>query len=140
VGGLEFSPGSAIRLKATIGNTGTEEVLLEYFISQLFEVIIRDESGTLVYVHSDRGFQRYLTIAPLHLRLAPGESHTETMEILLVPLVYSRGAEKGKPLPPGNYTLTVCLTAAVQGHPSGIIDGVKVYTTASIRIAVRPRQ
>ncbi|KUO89817.1 MAG: hypothetical protein AT708_04470 [Pyrobaculum sp. OCT_11] len=79
-------------------------------------------------------------IAPLHLRLAPGESHTETMEILLVPLVYIRGAEKGKPLPPGNYTLTVYLTAAVQGHPSGIIDGVKAYTTASIRIAVRPRQ
>jgi hypothetical protein len=104
VGGLEFSPGSAIRLKATIGNTGTEEVLLEYFIGQLFEVIIRDKSGTLVYVHSDRGFQRYLTIAPLHLGLAPEESHTETME---VPLVYSRGAKKGQPLPPGNYTLTV---------------------------------
>jgi hypothetical protein len=137
VGGLEFSPGSAIRLKATIGNTGTEEVLLEYFIGQLFEVIIRDESGTLVYVHSDRGFQRYLTIAPLHLGLAPEESHTETVE---VPLVYSRGAEKGKPLPPENYTLTVYLTAAVQGHPSGNIDGVKAYTTSSIRIAVGPRQ
>jgi hypothetical protein len=79
-------------------------------------------------------------IAPLHLRLAPGESHTETMEILLVPLVYIRGAEKGKPLPPGNYTLTVYLTAAVQGRHFGIIDGVKAYTAASIRIAVRPRQ
>jgi hypothetical protein len=57
-----------------------------------------------------------------------------------IPLVYTGGAEKGKPLPPGNYTLTVYLTAAVQGHPSGIIDGVKAYTAASIRIAVRPRQ
>jgi hypothetical protein len=76
---------------------------------QLFEVIIKDESGLIVYVHSDRGFQRYLMMAPLHLRLAPGESHTETME---VPLVYSRGAEKGKPLPPGTYMLTVYLTAA----------------------------
>ena len=136
MGGLEFSPGSAIRLKATIGNTGTEEVLLEYFSGQLFEVMIRDESGTVVYVHSDRGFQRYLTIAPLHLGLAPGESHTETMEI---PLVYTRGAEKGKPLPPGNYTLTVYLKAAVQGHPSMTIDGVKAYTAAQIRITVRPR-
>jgi hypothetical protein len=134
VDGIEFPPGSTIRLKATVGNAGTEEVLLEYFVGQLFEVIIRDESGTIVYVHSDGGFQRYLIIAPLHLRLAPGENHTETME---VPLVYSRGAEKGKPLPPGNYTLTVYLTAAVEGHPSGTIDGVKAYTTASIRITVR---
>jgi len=134
--GIEFPPGSTIRLKATVGNAGTEEVLLEYFAGQLFEVMIRDESGTIVYVHSDRGFQRYLMIAPLHLRLAPGENHTETME---VPLVYTRGAEKGQPLPPGNYTLTVYLTAAVQGHPSGIIDGVKAYTTASIRITVSPR-
>jgi hypothetical protein len=136
VDGVEFPPGSTIRLKATVRNTGTEEVLLEYFAGQLFEGVIRDESGTIVYVHSDRGFQRYLMIAPLHLRLAPGESHTETME---VPLVYSRGAEKGQPLPPGNYTLTVYLTAAVQGHPSGIIDGVKAYTAASIRITVRPQ-
>jgi hypothetical protein len=137
VDGLEFSPGLAIRLKATVRNAGTEEVLLEYFAGQLIEVMIRDESGTAVYVRSDRGFQRYFMIAPLHLRLAPGESHTETME---VPLVYTRGAEKGKPLPPGNYTLTVYLTAAVQGHPSGIINGVKAYTAASIRIAVMPRQ
>jgi hypothetical protein len=72
-------------------------------------------------------------MAPLHLRLAPGDSHTETMEI---PLVYSRGAEKDKPLPPGNYTLTVYLTAAVQGHPSGIIDGSKAYTAASIEFVV----
>jgi hypothetical protein len=137
VDGVEFPPGSTIHLKATIGNTETEEVLLEYFTGQLFEVVIRDESGTAVYVHSDRGFQRYLMMAPLHLRLAPGESHTETME---VPLVYTRGAEKGQPLPPGNYTLTVYLTPGVQGHPSGIIDGVKAYTAASIRIAVRSRQ
>jgi hypothetical protein len=137
VDGLEFSQSSTMHLKATIGNAGTEEVLLEYFAGQLFEVVIRDESGKIVYVHSDREFQRYLMMAPLHLRLAPGESHTETME---VPLVYTRGAEKGQPLPPGNYTLTVYLTAAVQGHPSGIIDGVKAYTAASIRIAVRPRQ
>jgi hypothetical protein len=137
INGLEFSPGSTIHLKATVMNTGTEEVLLEYFTGQLFEVVIRDESGTIVYVHSDRGFQRYLMMAPLHLMLAPGESHTETMD---VPLVYTKGAEKDKPLPPGNYTLTVYLTAAVQGHPSGIIDGVKTYTAASIRIAVKPRQ
>jgi hypothetical protein len=135
VDGVEFPPGSTIHLKATIKNTGTEEVLLEYFAGQLFEVVIRDETGTIVYVHSDRGFQRYLMIAPLHLRLAPGESHTETME---VPLVYTKGAEKGKPLPPGNYTLTVYLTAAVQGRHSGTFDGVKAYTVASIGIAVRP--
>jgi len=137
VDGLEFPPGSTMHLKATIRNTGTEEVLLEYFAGQLFEVIMRDESGKIVYVHSKRGFQRYLMIAPLHLRLAPGEDHTETMEI---PLVYSRGAEKGNPLPPGNYTLTVYLTAAVQGRLSGTIDGVKAYTAKSIRITVRPRQ
>jgi hypothetical protein len=135
VDGVEFAPGSTMHLKATIRNTGTEEVLLEYFAGQLFEVVIRDGSGSIVYVHSDRGFQKYLMIAPLHLRLAPGESHTETMEI---PLVYTRGDEKGQPLPPGNYTLTVYLTAAVQGHPSGIIDGVKAYTAASLRIIVRP--
>jgi hypothetical protein len=98
VDGVEFSLGSTIHLKAIVGNAGTEGVLLEYFAGQLFEVVIRDETGTIVYVHSDRGFQRYLMIAPLHLRLAPGESHTETME---VPLVYTRGAEKGQPLPRG---------------------------------------
>jgi hypothetical protein len=76
-------------------------------------------------------------MAPLHLRLTPGESHTETME---VPLVYTRGANKGLPLPPGNYTLTVYLTAAVQGRHFGIIDGLKAYTAASIRITVRSRQ
>jgi hypothetical protein len=92
VDGVEFAPGSTIHLKATVGNAGTEEVLLEYFAGQLFEVVIRDETGTIVYVHSDGGFQRYLMIAPLHLRLTPGESHTETMEI---PLVYTKGAEKG---------------------------------------------
>jgi hypothetical protein len=57
-----------------------------------------------------------------------------------IPLVYTRGAEKGQPLPPGNYTLTVYLTAAVRGHTSGIIDGVKAYTAASIKITVKPRQ
>ena len=103
----------------------------------MFKVIIRNGTGRAIYVHSDRGFQRYLMIAPLHLRLAPGEGHTETMEI---PLVYTRGAEKGKPLPPRSYTLMVYLTAAVQGHPSGTIDGLKAYTAVSIRIAVRPRQ
>jgi hypothetical protein len=81
VDSAEFAPDSTIHLKATVRNAGTEEVLLEYFAGQLFEVIIRDESGTIVYVHSDRGFQRYLMIAPLHLRLASGESDTETMEI-----------------------------------------------------------
>jgi len=135
VDGVEFPPGSTVHLKATVGNAGTEGVLLEYFAGQLFEVVIRDETGTIVYVHSDGGFQRYLMIAPLHLRLTPGESHTETMEI---PLVYTKGAEKGKPLPPGNYTLTVYLTAAVHGHPYMTIDGVKAYTVASIGIAVRP--
>jgi hypothetical protein len=89
VDGVEFAPSSTMHLKATIKNTGTEEVLLEYFAGQLFEIVIRDETGTIVYVHSDRGSQRYLMIAPLHFRLAPGESHTETMEI---PLVYTRGA------------------------------------------------
>jgi endonuclease/exonuclease/phosphatase (EEP) superfamily protein YafD len=134
--GVEFTPGSTIHLTASIQNTGTEEVSLEYFIGQLFEVIIRDGSGAPVYIHSDTGFQKYLMAAPLHLRLAPGESHTETIEITLV---YSRGAEKNNPLPPGTYTLTVYLTAAVQGHPSGIIDGVKAYTSASTTLTVRPR-
>jgi hypothetical protein len=41
-------------------SAGTEEVLLEYLAGQLFEVMIRDESGRAVYVHSDRGFQRYI--------------------------------------------------------------------------------
>jgi hypothetical protein len=40
--GVEFTPGSTIHLTASIQNTGTEEVSLEYFIGQLFEVIIRD--------------------------------------------------------------------------------------------------
>jgi hypothetical protein len=54
VEGLEFAPGSTVHLKATVRNAGTEEALLEYFAGQLFEVIIRDGSGSIVYVHSDR--------------------------------------------------------------------------------------
>jgi hypothetical protein len=129
VDGVEFPPGSTIHLKATVRNAGTEEALLEYFADQLFEVIIRDESGMIVYVHSDRGFQRYLMIAPLHLRLAPGENHTETLEI---PLVYSRGAEKGKPLPPGNYTLTVYLIAT-EHHPKSLRRSVVVCVVCLAR-------
>jgi hypothetical protein len=135
VDNVEFPPGSIIHLKATVGNAGTEEVLLEHFAGQLFEVVIRDETGTIVYVHSDRGFQRYFMTAQLHLRLAPGDSHAETMKI---PLAYSRGAEKGQPLHPGNYTLTVYLTTAAQGRHSGTFDGVKASTTPSIGIMVRP--
>jgi len=60
VDSAKFTAGSTIHLKATVRNTGTEEVLLEYFAGQLFEVMIRDESGRAVYVHSDKGFQRYL--------------------------------------------------------------------------------
>jgi hypothetical protein len=58
VNGVEFPPGSTIHLKATVMNAGTEEVRLEYFGGQLFEVVIKDETGTIVYVHNDRGFQR----------------------------------------------------------------------------------
>jgi len=59
INGSEFAPGSSVHLTTTVRNAGTEEVLLEYFVGQLFEVIIRDESGRAVYVHSERGFQRY---------------------------------------------------------------------------------
>ncbi len=136
VDGVELTPGSIILLTAIIKNTGPEEVLLEYFIGQLFEVIIRDEAGTPVYVHSDTGFQKYILAAPLHLRLAPSETHSQTIE---VKLVYSRGVEKGKLLPPGTYTLTVYLTAAVEGHPSGTIKGIKAYTSTTTTITVRPQ-
>jgi len=134
--GAGLTPGSVIQLTAIIQNTGPEEVLLEYFIGQLFQVIIRDEAGTPIYVHSDTGFQKYLLAAPLHLRLAPGETHTQTIE---VKLVYSRGVEKGNPLAPGTYTLTVYLTAAVEGHPSGTIDGIKAYTSTTTTIMVEPQ-
>jgi hypothetical protein len=53
-------------------------------------------------------------------------------------LIYTRGPEKDNPLPPGNYTLTVYLTAAVQGCPYGIIDGAMAYMVSSIRIMIRP--
>ena len=36
VDGVEFPPGSTVHLKATVGNAGTEGVLLEYFAGQLF--------------------------------------------------------------------------------------------------------
>jgi len=136
VNGVRLTPGSVILLKASIQNTGPEEVLLEYFTGQLFEVIIRDEAGTPVYLHSDTGFYKHLMAAPLQLRLAPGETHVENIEIKLV---YSRGVEKGSPLPTGTYTLTVYLTAAVQGHPSRTIDGLKAYTSASTEITVEPQ-
>jgi len=136
VDSVRLTPGSVILLTTIVQNTGPEEVLLEYFIGQLFEVIIRDEAGTPVYLHSDTGFYKHLMAAPLHLRLAPGETHAENIEIKMV---YSRGGEKGSPLPTGTYTLTVYLTAAVQGHPSRTIDGLKAYTSASIEITVEPQ-
>ncbi|MCR6624632.1 MAG: BsuPI-related putative proteinase inhibitor [archaeon YNP-LCB-024-027] len=135
VDGVEFAPGSTLRLTAQIQNTGLEDVLLEYFTGQLFEVIIRDEAGTPLYVHSDTGFHKYLLAAPLHLRLAPGESYSQLIE---VKLIHTRGAEKGSPLPPGIYTLTVYLTAAVEKHPSKTINGLKAYTSVSTTITIKP--
>jgi hypothetical protein len=78
VDGVEFPPGSTMHLKATIRNTGTEGVLLEYFAGQLFEVVIRDETGTIVYVHSDGGFQR-VSPKPWRYRwFIPGELRRES--------------------------------------------------------------
>ncbi len=132
----KLDPGSSLCINATVQNVGQEEVLLEYFAGQLFEVVIRDEAGTPVYIRGDTGAQRYLMTPPLHIGLAPGESHTEAIEVRLL---YSGGSERGNPLPPGVYTLTVYLTAAVQGHPSGVIDGIRAYTSASATITIEAR-
>jgi hypothetical protein len=49
------------------------------------------------------------------------------------------GAEKGKPLLLGTYTLPMYLTATVQGHLSRSLEGVKAYMALSIRIMIRRR-
>jgi hypothetical protein len=62
-------------------------------LGQLFEVIIRDESGRVIYIHSDRSTRATFDGTAMSQAYTRG-NRTETMEILLL-LVYSRGAEKG---------------------------------------------
>ncbi len=125
----EPSVGSDIYVKVNLRNTGQEEVLMEYFAGQLFEVVIRDDSGKVLYAHSDMGFRRYFMLASLYLRLAPGEAFTKTLK---VKLVFSRGVKKGNPLPP-RYLISA---SAVWGQPYVVINGIKAYTVAAATITI----
>jgi uncharacterized protein YutE (UPF0331/DUF86 family) len=114
-----------------VENISTSTLQLSYSIGEAFEAVIRDESGRVVFVYSDtlleKGEYRKM------VALSPGSIFQDSIR---VPLVYTRSDIMGKPLPPGTYTLTVYLTATIDGYQPEIIDGIKAFAAKSIEITV----
>jgi uncharacterized protein YutE (UPF0331/DUF86 family) len=117
--------------KVDIENISTSTLRLSYSIGEAFEAIIRDGSGRVVFVHSDTLLEKgkYRN----EVALPPGRIFSDYIRI---PLVYTRSDIMGKPLPPGTYTLTVYLTATIDGYQPEIIDGIKAFAAKSIEIRV----
>jgi uncharacterized protein YutE (UPF0331/DUF86 family) len=117
--------------KVDIENISTSTLRLSYSIGEAFEAIIRDGSGRVVFVHSDTLLEKgeYRK----EVALPPGSIFSDYIRI---PLVYTRSDLMGKPLPPGTYTLTVYLTATIDGYQPEIIDGIKAFAAKSIEITV----
>lgn len=112
---LEISPttapqGASVNAVLTLTNTGTTAINIEYFIGQLFEIIVKDEEGSTVYRLSDTTPHRYMMSRPLQLILNTGETYRQQVKLRLV-------NTHGQPLPPGTYTATAYLTAGVEHHP-----------------------
>nr|BAJ49347.1 hypothetical protein HGMM_F01D06C14 [Candidatus Caldarchaeum subterraneum] len=103
-------PTASINAVLTLTNTGTTAVNIEYFIGQLFEIIIKNTEGVTVYRLSATTPYRYMMSRPLQLTLNPGETYQQNISLKLVDTA-------GQPLPPGTYTATAYLTAAVEHHP-----------------------
>jgi hypothetical protein len=143
-----FTSGSTINFRACVENIGLEEVKLKYSAFMLFEVIIRDETGRPVWVYSDtlhdikERAKKDKSLKDLFVveeeEIKPGYRGLYTSKNMWIPLVYTRGPEKGKPLPPGIYTLTVYLIATVKGYPPRTVDGIKAYAVKSVELAVSP--
>lgn len=114
-----------------IENISTSTLRLSYSIGEAFEGIIRDGSGRVVFVYSDTLLEKgeYRK----EVALPPGSIFSDYIRI---PLVYTRNDLMGKPLPPGTYTLTVYLTATIDGYQPEIIDGIKAFAAKSIEITV----
>jgi HEPN domain-containing protein len=117
--------------KVDVENISTSTLRLSYSIGEAFEAIIRDGSGRVVFVHSDTLLEKgeYRK----EVALPPGRIFSDYIRI---PLVYTRNDLMGKPLPPGTYTLTVYLTATIDGYQPEIIDGIKAFAAKSIEITV----
>jgi hypothetical protein len=114
-----------------IENISTNTLQLSYFIGEAFEAIIRDGSGRVVFVYSDTLLEKGKYRK--EVALPPGSIFSDYIRI---PLVYTRSDIMGKPLPPGTYTLTVYLTATINGYQPEIIDGIKAFAAESIEVTV----
>jgi hypothetical protein len=144
-----FISGSTINFRVCVENIGLENVKLKYSTFMLYEVIIRDEAGRPVWVYSDtlrdikERARRDKSLKDLFAveeeEIKPGYRGLYTSENMTIPLVYTRGPEKGKPLPPGIYTLTVYLIATVKGYSPRTVDGIKACAVKSIELAVSPQ-
>jgi hypothetical protein len=143
-----FISGSTINFRVCVENIGLEEVKLKHSALMLYEVIIRDETGRPVWVYSDtlhdikERAKKDKSLKDLFVvkeeKIKPGYRGLYTSKNIWIHLVYTRGPEKGKPLPPGIYTLTVYLIATVKGYPPRTIDGIKAYAVKSVELAISP--
>lgn len=120
-------PGASINAALTLTNTGTTAINIEYFISQLFEIIIKNTEGVTVYRLSATTPYRYMMSRPLQLTLNPGETYQQTISLKLVDA-------NGQPLPPGTYTATAYLTAGVEHHPPAEDKAAAKSNTVQITI------
>lgn len=103
------APGAEIVATVRLTNTGTTALTIEYFIGQLFEIIIKNAEGETVYRYSETNPYRYMASRPLQLVLNPGETHQQQIKIKLVD-------SSEQPLPPGRYTASAYLTAGIEGY------------------------
>lgn len=116
--------GEEMTATITLTNTRISPITIEYFIGQLYDIIIKDAEGRIVYRYSETTPYRYMMSKPLQLTLQPGETHTEQLTIKPVNTA-------GQPLPPGQYKATAYLTAAIEGYKPSENYGLKASANSN---------
>lgn len=104
-----ISSGAEIKVKVTLANTGSTQLNIEYFLGQLYDIIIKDSGGRIVYRSSETTSYRYMLSRPLQLTLSPGETSKQEITVKLADA-------SGTPLPPGKYTVTAYLLGGVEKY------------------------
>lgn len=121
---VRLAAGAEFTATVTLTNRGTEEVRIEYFIGQLFEVVVTSAEGRVVYRYSATTPYGYVMSRPLQLVLGPGESYRQVLRLRAVD-------ESGNPLPPGTYTVTAYLTGAVEGRAPSEVGWPKAFARSN---------
>ncbi|MEM4415947.1 MAG: BsuPI-related putative proteinase inhibitor [Candidatus Caldarchaeum sp.] len=102
-------PGAEIVVTVTLANTGSTTLNIEYFIGQLYDIIIKNSEGRIVYRSSETTPYRHMLSRPLQLTLSPGETSKQEITVKLADA-------SGNPLPPGKYTATAYLLGGVEKY------------------------